>query len=119
MRISFFTLIFLLLFNTYAFANHSQDHNHSDIEYEKTQKNITITEDGGNLIVAKINGLVCDFCARALEKVFSKRDEVTAIEVNLDTKLVTISLKKGMDIDDNIIKSLINDAGYNTVEIKR
>ena len=65
-----------------------------------------------------VNGLVCDFCARALEKVFGKREEVNAIHVDLDNALVAIDLKDGMSIPDEEIKQLITDSGYNVVEIK-
>jgi len=40
-------------------------------------------------VTVKVNGLVCDFCARALEKIFSKQDSVENIEVDLTTKMVT------------------------------
>lgn len=65
-----------------------------------------------NTVQVKINGLVCDFCARSMEKLFGKRDEVAGIAVNLDTKLVTINLKDGKTIDDATITQLITDAGY-------
>lgn len=65
-----------------------------------------------------INGLVCDFCAQALEKVFGKTDAVKDIEVNLDTKIVTIHFKEGQTLDDAVITTLINDAGYSVQEIR-
>lgn len=119
MRILFFTLLTILLFNPSAYANHAEGHNHSDMTEADMQKTTSGIEDSDHTIIAQINGLVCDFCARALEKVFGKRDEVTGIDVNLDTKLVTIGFKKGADIDDATITKLITDAGYNVVEIKR
>lgn len=60
----------------------------------------------------EVNGLVCDFCARALEKVFSKQEAVENIDVNLDTKIITISFKDGQSLDDTIIADLIKDSGY-------
>lgn len=66
-----------------------------------------------------VNGLVCDFCARALEKVFSKQEAVQDIDVNLDTKVITINFKEGQTLDDDVIKGLITDAGYNVVGIER
>lgn len=82
--------------------------------YAKTPTE-TITQD----IIVKVNGLVCDFCARALEKVFSKREEVNGIHVDLDTHQVSIDLKEGSDIPDEDIKNMINDSGYNVREIIR
>lgn len=69
-------------------------------------------------INVNVNGLVCDFCARALEKVFGKREEVNAIDVDLDNALVAIDIKDGMSIPDEEIKQMITDSGYNVVEIK-
>jgi copper chaperone CopZ len=68
---------------------------------------------------AKINGLVCDFCARAMEKTFGTREEVSNISVNLDTKLVNITFKDGKNIDDATITNLITEAGYGVVAITR
>lgn len=65
-----------------------------------------------------VNGLVCDFCARALEKVFGKQDAVQDIDVNLDTKVVTINFKDNQTMEDRNITKLIMDAGYNVVAIR-
>lgn len=67
----------------------------------------------------KVNGLVCDFCARALEKVFSKREEMEGIHVDLDNGLVQIMQKSGQSMDDATLKQLITDSGYNVTSIKR
>lgn len=64
-------------------------------------------------VQVSVNGLVCDFCARALEKVFGKEDAVKGIDVNLDTKIITITFNDGQSLDDEAITSLITDAGYN------
>ena len=66
-----------------------------------------------------IYGLVCDFCARALEKVFGKEEAVEGIHVDLDAKIITIHLKHGMQLDDAIIRKNILDSGYNVQEIHR
>lgn len=77
------------------------------------------TASTGETIAAKVNGLVCDFCARATEKVFMKRDEVADIDVNLDTGIVTIALKPGASLDDATVKKLIADSGYALVSLER
>ena len=73
----------------------------------------------GNTIAVKVNGLVCDFCARALEKMFSKQEAVLGIQVDLDQALVRVDVKEGQSIDDQTLKQLITDSGYNVVEIQR
>ena len=66
-----------------------------------------------------VNGLVCDFCARALEKVFGKREDVTSIEVDLNIGKVVINTVKGADIDDATLTQLITDSGYDLVAIDK
>lgn len=66
-----------------------------------------------------VNGLVCDFCARALEKVFGKQEEVNAINVDLDTKIISVSFNEGQNLDDDTITNLITDSGYNVESIDR
>ncbi len=67
----------------------------------------------------KVNGLVCDFCARSLEKLFGKREEVSSINVDLDKGNVAVNMKPGQSIDDATLKKLITDSGYNVQTIKR
>lgn len=71
-----------------------------------------------SIVKVGINGLVCDFCARALEKVFGRQESVTGIDVNLDSKIVTINFK-GAPLDDEVITKMINDSGYDVREINR
>lgn len=71
-----------------------------------------------NSINVEVNGLVCDFCARALEKVFGKKDEVAGIDVNLKEGYVKINLNNGRNLKDEEIRKLITDSGYNVVNIK-
>ena len=66
-----------------------------------------------------VNGLVCDFCARSIEKLFSKKESVKSINVNLEEMLITINLKKGKILNDDIIKQVIRDSGYDIREINR
>lgn len=72
-----------------------------------------------NSIRVDINGLVCDFCARALEKVFGKQESVRSIDVKLNEKLLTIHLKGEDTLDDATITKLVNDAGYDVRKIHR
>ena len=66
-----------------------------------------------------VNGMVCDFCARAIEKVFSKQEAFEAVDVNLTDKLITVTMKDGQNIDDEGITKLVNDSGYAVVGIER
>ena len=69
--------------------------------------------------VVEINGLVCDFCARSLEKTFLTKPEVARIDVNLQQKHVTLHFKPKADLSDQTITELIVNAGYEVRKIKR
>ncbi len=71
------------------------------------------------VLYISVNGLVCDFCARSIEKLFSKKESVESINVNLEEMLIRIKLKKGKSLTDSIIKKIITDSGYDIREIRR
>jgi len=59
-----------------------------------------------------VDGLVCAFCVKGIEKSFKKQAETKTVEVNLDEKLVTVVTKDGMTLKDEKIRKLLTDAGY-------
>jgi len=75
--------------------------------------------DGGEPIVADVLGVVCDFCALAMNKIFSKREEVAAIYVDLDTKALNLVLAPGASMSDQTIADLAVQAGYRIAEVRR
>ena len=75
--------------------------------------------ENNEILYISINGLVCDFCARSIEKLFKKKSAVKNININLDEMLVTIFLKKGETINNQIINQIIIDSGYDVKEIRR
>ena len=70
-------------------------------------------------IEVSVKGLVCDFCAQSISKLFSKEKSVKAIDVNLDQWMIKIDLKDGYKMDDTKITKLITDSGYNVERINR
>lgn len=70
-------------------------------------------------IVVQVNGMVCDFCARAVEKVFSKRDEVNDVDVDLDASTITVKTSDCMKLDDETIEKLVKKSGYAFVSLER
>ncbi len=73
----------------------------------------------GALIRIYLSGMVCDFCARAMEKIMKKRKEVAGLNVSLEKRYVELSLKKGYKMANKLLKKLVGDAGYNVVRIHR
>ena len=74
---------------------------------------------GGEPIVADVLGVVCDFCALAMNKIFSKREEVAAIYVDLDTKALNLVLVPGASMSDQTIADLDVQASYRIADVRR
>ena len=74
---------------------------------------------GGEPIVAKVLGAVCDFCAKAMNKTFGKRDDVAAVYVDLDTKTLNLVMSPGASMDDETLHKLVKKAGYKVDTIAR
>jgi mercuric ion binding protein len=70
-------------------------------------------------IKADVNGLVCAFCAAAIEKRLKSLSEVKSVYVDLSRKIVAVELKDGKDITPDKIAEEIKDAGYDVVTIGR
>lgn len=112
------TTVLTLSFSPPVYAmNDGHDHDHGGEAAEMGEK-AALDLNSGDAKVA-VNGLVCDFCARALEKVFGKQEAVNAIDVNLDTKIISVSFNDGQTLDDEALTGLITDAGYNVESIDR
>ena len=86
-----------------------------------TTFNVTKSQEKleNEVLSISVNGLVCDFCARSIEKLFSKKESVKSINVNLEEMLIRIKLKKGKSLNDSIITKIITDSGYDIREIRR
>ena len=70
-------------------------------------------------VTVNVSGLVCDFCARAIEKVFGKEEAIKDVKVDLDSKTILLNFKDKQNIDDAKITELVTNAGYKVVSIIR
>ena len=122
MKTSIIAIAFMTLF--FAFPSHAQhgehEHNHEGQVVEPS----AVSNDMENAacddtINIKVSGLVCDFCARSLEKIFLKRGDVAGISVDLGKGSVIVATKPGSTIDDTTLTKLITDSGYNVNAIGR
>ena len=71
-----------------------------------------------------VEGMVCDFCAQSIQKVFLKQPGVEKVDVNLDIGKVTVKMADVFQddedgISDERIKQLFLDAGYSISKIER
>ena len=74
---------------------------------------------GGEPIVAKVLGAVCDFCATAMNKTLGKRDDVAAVYVDLDAKTLNLVLRPGASMDDATLRKAVKKSGYKVDSIAR
>ena len=111
------------------------DHDHQEADSGHTSHDdhspasgpaLTRTEDiesalarGGEPIVADVPGVVCEFCALAMNKIFGKREEVAALYVDLDTKALSLVLAPGASMSDQTIADLAVQAGYRIADVRR
>ena len=110
-----------------AHEHHNHDHEEAGSSHNTTGvPPLTRTEDidsalaqGGEPIVADVLGVVCDFCALAMNKIFGKREEVAAIYVDLDTKALSLVLVPGASMSDQTIADLAVQAGYRIADVRR
>ena len=97
-------------------AEEKSNHSAHDAKHSAAQAEVPVSTGDAHV---RVNGLFCDFCARALEKVFDKEDTVKAIDVNLNTKILTVNFNEGKTLSDEQITKLVTDAGYNVEDIHR
>lgn len=66
-----------------------------------------------------VKGLVCDFCARSVEKTFGKNKAVDSVSVDLDAGIIHLVLKEGKILSDETIGKLVKANGYVLESIER
>ena len=71
------------------------------------------------LLTINVKGLVCDFCARAVSKVFGKNEAVEHVHVDLDGGEIHVGLKPGASLTDDEVETLVRKSGYAMVSVER
>ena len=116
------SLITISIFSLINYIALSHDNNNeAEMQHEDVVKATELSSGlkSENIIDVATNGMVCDFCAQAIEKVFMKREEVQGINVDLNNQRVVIYLKNDLSIEDTEIINLFEEAGYNVDKIDR
>jgi copper chaperone CopZ len=83
-----------------------------------TMLGVTATSTAATIEMT-VNGLVCAFCAQGIEKKLQKFPATAEVVVNLEHRLVAVSLKNGQDIPDAELRKALTDAGYTLKSIER
>ncbi len=76
-------------------------------------------EPAGRTAIISVKGLVCEFCVKNIEKIMKKQKEVEDVSIDLQTATAKIVFKNGQTIDDQKLRLLIKEAGYEIDTIKR
>lgn len=73
----------------------------------------------GNSKITKtiqIEGMSCNHCKMTVEKALKSIDGVAKVEVSLENKNALI--KSNREIENDVIKNIINEVGFTVKEIK-
>ena len=124
-------LSLILLFVTApAFADIADDHGQAEhqhliygqqIEFDETRlEQFADSLGSAQIAVVSVLGMVCDFCARGIEKTFKRDKAVTKIDVDLANGQVLIAYTLDAQIDRKDIekKILANDQNVTAVLVK-
>ena len=93
----------------YKTITHSSDANNMFAEFTSSLSNMQI-------VVVEVNGMVCDFCARGIERTFVRDKTVKKVDVDLERGKVLIAYIKDKEINFEDIKSKILVNGQNAID---
>ena len=128
------SLVYCIVFATsfVSFASLAEENNNHELPdldqreaketpvyLSRTQKIDTALASGGEPVVVRVLGVVCDFCATAMNRTFERQDEVAAVYVDLDTKTLNLVLMSEGAMNDAEIDRLVARSGYKTKSIHR
>ncbi len=77
------------------------------------------TATQATMLTVHVKGMVCDFCARAVTKVFSRNKAVDGVHVDLDSGEIHVGLKPGMMLADDEVEAMVKKSGYAMVSVER
>ena len=98
-----------------------EGHHHNDILVDGTElqldsdrfQNFVDGLDNSQIAVVSVKGMVCDFCARGIEKTFMKDAAVKKIDVDLTKGKVLIAYTSDAEVSFDVISQKILANGQN------
>lgn len=110
-------------FGTAAAQDHGQmnhgQHDHDHAEAAPAEASAVLPQGAARTITVRVDGMVCDFCARSLTKVLRRDENVEDVAIDLEDKTVTILLTEDGAMDDEAVTEAVLNAGYNVASIER
>jgi copper chaperone CopZ len=74
---------------------------------------------GTERIDLTINGMVCSFCVQGVERKIRGLPATQNVKIDLSKRVVQVWVRHGETIQDDQLRKLIRDAGFDVREIKR
>lgn len=71
--------------------------------------------------VIRVDGLACPYCAYGVEKKLKQIEGVEheSIDINLDQGIVRVSVREGVELTEDQMRKLFNDAGFTYRSMER
>ena len=126
-------LAVLLLFTSHAWAGTDEESSESfhdghlservvdgenfDVDPRRFDKFVEGLSDA-QVAVVSVKGMVCDFCARGIEKTFKRDPDVKKIDVDLNKGKVLIAFSSDKKIDFDDISQKILSNGQNATGLR-
>ena len=126
-------ILLLLVFTSMTWAENPHEHMHHsheghlheelvdgkklEVDPERFDKFIIDLKDS-QIAIVNIKGMVCDFCARGIEKTFKKDTNVKKIDVDLSKGKVLIAYNIAHKIVFDDIKERILINGQNAIDMQ-
>jgi mercuric ion binding protein len=70
-------------------------------------------------IKAEVNGMVCAFCAKGIQKKLNAMPEGQGAFVDLKRRIVVLELKPAQDVSLDVFTQVIKDAGYAVSKVEK
>ena len=122
------TLILLFATSSFALADEKSAHAMHEADVLVDGSAIDIDSDqlerftadllGGQVAVVSVMGMVCDFCARGIEKTFKRDKSVIKVDVDLAKGKVLIAFASTAPIDREAIDRKILANGQNVTAVQ-
>ena len=119
-------LLFISLMSVnfiFSDENHNHSHHHDvyvqgeklEVDQERFKTFLNGLSDS-QVAVVNVNGMVCDFCARGIERTFVRDNTVKKVDVDLERGKVLIAYTKEKEINFDEIKNKILANGQNAID---
>ena len=119
-------LLFISLMSVnfiFSDENHNHSHHHDvyvqgeklEVDQERFKTFLNGLSDS-QVAVVNVNGMVCDFCARGIERTFVRDKTVKKVDVDLERGKVLIAYTKDKEINFADIKNKILANGQNAID---